>query len=335
MKKPNILFRGTTTATMVLAMVLAAVSPAAAATYHATIDFEDLAAGTIVGNVAHDSGISGDDAGGYVAVYGHHPTRAGNFAMIFDANCGGSAATCSGDDSDLYNPALSKVLIISEDLDPSDPDDADVVGAIFSFDFSNWGDGVVNVDDITVQDIEAEQGEGGAQVQLYSGGGLVATVPISATGDGVSALVDIGVPGVDYMEVDLNGSGSIDNINLSWETEDAGGGQGCTPGYWKQTQHFDSWVGYSPTDSFDTVFGITSTFDSGTLLDGLKAKGGGEYAFARHAVAALLDAANPDVDYYYSTGEVIFMVQAAYVSSDFENTKDLFAVQNELGCSLN
>ena len=24
------------------------------------------------------------------------------------------------------------------------------------------------------------------------------------------------------------------------------GGEGCTPGFWKQDQHFDSWVGFAP-----------------------------------------------------------------------------------------
>ena len=35
------------------------------------------------------------------------------------------------------------------------------------------------------------------------------------------------------------------------------GGEGCTPGFWKQDQHFDSWVGFAPTDSFETVFGVS------------------------------------------------------------------------------
>ena len=33
------------------------------------------------------------------------------------------------------------------------------------------------------------------------------------------------------------------------------GGEGCTPGYWKQSQHFDSYpAGYSPDDLFDDYF---------------------------------------------------------------------------------
>ncbi|WP_420628611.1 DUF7507 domain-containing protein [Candidatus Leptofilum sp.] len=111
-----------------------------------------------------------------------------------------------------------------------------------------------------------------------------------------------------------------------------GGGDGCTPGYWKQDQHFDSWVGYSPSDSFDAIFGVSY---GGTLLEGADAKGGKENALARHAVAALLNSTNPDVDYLYSTAEVISMVQDAFASGEFNDTKDLFEEQNEMGCPLN
>lgn len=110
-----------------------------------------------------------------------------------------------------------------------------------------------------------------------------------------------------------------------------GGGEGCTPGYWKQEHHFDSWVGYSPNDSFDAVFGVSY---GGTLVEAAGAKGGKENALARHAVAALLNASS-GVDYYYTTTDVINMVQAAFASGDFNGTKDLFEYQNELGCPLN
>ena len=110
--------------------------------------------------------------------------------------------------------------------------------------------------------------------------------------------------------------------------------QGCTPGYWKNIRkHGDSWYGYSPDMLFDDVFGV----DAGgiTLLDALKRGGGGEYALGRHAVAALLDAANPDVNYTYYESQVIALVQDAFGSGDFEPTKDLLADANEQMCPLN
>jgi uncharacterized repeat protein (TIGR01451 family) len=121
------------------------------------------------------------------------------------------------------------------------------------------------------------------------------------------------------------------------------GGEGCTPGFWKQPQHFDSWVGFAPTDSFEDVFGVDVTLRSGgqgtvadpTLLDGLNATGGGVNALARHAVAALLNASNPDVSFDFTVAQVIALVQEAVASGDFETAHQLLAAANEQGCPLN
>ena len=111
------------------------------------------------------------------------------------------------------------------------------------------------------------------------------------------------------------------------------GGQGCTPGFWKQPHHLDAWMVYSPDDLFDDVFGVDATGDL-TLLETLKQGGGGENAFGRHAVAALLNAASTDVDYFYAIAGVIAMVQDAYATGDFEPTKNLFEGENESGCPV-
>jgi hypothetical protein len=109
--------------------------------------------------------------------------------------------------------------------------------------------------------------------------------------------------------------------------------EGCTPGFWRQEQHFDSWVGYSPTDDFETVFGVDASFDPHTLLDAVWLGGGGEQALARHAVAALLDSTSLD-NYAYTTTDVITMVQTAYATGAFEDIKDLFETANEQFCPL-
>lgn len=114
--------------------------------------------------------------------------------------------------------------------------------------------------------------------------------------------------------------------------------EGCTPGYWRQDQHFDSWVptGYATSDDFEVVFGVNASFDPHTLLDAVWLGGGGENALARHAVAALLNAAHPDVNYTYTVAQVIAMVQSAYNgTADVETTKDLFDAANNAGCDLN
>jgi hypothetical protein len=115
--------------------------------------------------------------------------------------------------------------------------------------------------------------------------------------------------------------------------EAPGGGEGCTPGFWKQRQHFDSWTGYSPDDMFFDVFGVDA-FPGMSLLDVLRQGGGGLKALGRHTVAALLDAANPDVAYGMSEAEIIAAFADAFDSRDFEDLKDLLEERNESGCPL-
>lgn len=108
-----------------------------------------------------------------------------------------------------------------------------------------------------------------------------------------------------------------------------GGGEGCTPGFWKNRGLTLGWPApYLTSDSYDATFGVVSGF-GGTLLDALNAGGGGEIALGRHAVAALLNAASPDVDYDLSVAEVIQLVQDAYNSGDFEDAKDILQGFNE------
>lgn len=109
------------------------------------------------------------------------------------------------------------------------------------------------------------------------------------------------------------------------------GGQGCTPGYWKN--HLHAWVGHAPDDDYETTFGVDAAF-SATLLEALAQGGGGETALGRHAVAALLNAASGDVSFGYTEPEVIAWVQAAYATGDFEPVKDRFDAENNLGCPL-
>ena len=113
------------------------------------------------------------------------------------------------------------------------------------------------------------------------------------------------------------------------------GGEGCTPGYWKQSHHFHSWpAAYAQDDSYDAVFGVGSSF-GGTLLDALKRGGGKEKALGRHAVAALLNADGSGVVYAFTEGEVIQKVQDAYASGDFNGVKGQLETENERGCPLN
>jgi hypothetical protein len=96
----------------------------------------------------------------------------------------------------------------------------------------------------------------------------------------------------------------------------------------------ESWTGYDTNDSFSAVFGVPRVPDV-RLLQALNTGGGGESALGRHAVAALLNAAHPNIDYFFTQAEVIQMVQDAYASGDYEGTKDTFEIFNELEGDIN
>ena len=173
--------------------------------------------------------------------------------------------------------------------------------------------------------------------------------------DTVSLSVDIPIGAssltVQALSVDNPGGETGDPASFSWlaaalSVPPPGGGEGCTPGYWKQSQHFDSWVTYDPDDLFSDVFGHIITIRCGkkrrtvtdpTLRQALKAKGGGINALARHTVAALLNAASPGVSYDLTVAEVINKFKAVYpgTKEEYNVLKDYFVNFNEQGCPLN
>jgi hypothetical protein len=123
------------------------------------------------------------------------------------------------------------------------------------------------------------------------------------------------------------------------------GAKGCTPGYWKQKQHFDSWVGLTRNMKFSSIFGRVITIKwskkgkpgnvtDPTLLQALEANGGGINALARHAVAALLNANSLGAYFAYTYDQVIVEFQFAFDSGDYETTKNMFMEANESYCPL-
>lgn len=112
--------------------------------------------------------------------------------------------------------------------------------------------------------------------------------------------------------------------------------EGCTPGYWKQSHHFDSWpLPYTPDTPFGSVF--EDAFPGKTLLEVLWTGGGKEYGLGRHTVAALLNAASGGVSYPISEQGVIDMFNDTYPGTRYEynQKKNAFEVANEAGCPLN
>jgi hypothetical protein len=128
--------------------------------------------------------------------------------------------------------------------------------------------------------------------------------------------------------------------------------EGCTPGYWRQEQHFGSWGDIGQDELFAASFCegdedlITIRMGqvkgqqekhNPTLLQAVWARGGGINALARHAVAALLNAAS-GIDYPLSVVDVRIIVCAALTDggdSAINEAKDTLAELNEIYCPLN
>jgi hypothetical protein len=117
------------------------------------------------------------------------------------------------------------------------------------------------------------------------------------------------------------------------------GEEGCTPGYWKNSP--GCWECYDPEDDFSDTFAIPeqelrgkgkSTYPNPTLMQALNANGGGINALARHAVAAVLNACDADIDYPMTEGQIIAAVQAAVPDGDIEGLKDMLDMYNNYGC---
>lgn len=112
-----------------------------------------------------------------------------------------------------------------------------------------------------------------------------------------------------------------------------GGSAGCTPGFWKQSQHFQYWTApYTPSTLFGSVF--ANAFPGKTLLQIAGQGGGGLNALGRHTVAALLNAASGEVDYGMTPADVIAAFNAAHASGDYEGQKNIFEGLNERGCTV-
>ena len=209
---------------------------------------------------------------------------------------------------------------------------------------------------------------GNVDIVLVSGAGAVLS-PIALTpGECRTAAIDTSTSGGSSISVTDVTAGSVnptlmrnDNGSVSGPTAFSNGSQlflnsfhgftvtftntvstgneGCTPGYWKQSQHFDSWVGYLTTDNFDTVFGVNFFNPDLTLLEAVSQNGSSNpfAALGRNAVAALLNSTNPGVSYAYTTAQVIDIVQGdgAYAGLTIAQRTALLSTENVKGCPLN
>jgi len=141
--------------------------------------------------------------------------------------------------------------------------------------------------------------------------------------------------GVEGLDSDVNANGCTDCFTIADCKNNLhvdaglcrrdGGGQGCTPGFWKN--HLTHWgpTGFSPDDIFDEVFGCEIFGDDTTLFEAASPEIT-HNTLAAHGVAALLNASHPGVSYGLSEGDVF----DAVCSGD----KDTLSDENERGCPL-
>lgn len=99
----------------------------------------------------------------------------------------------------------------------------------------------------------------------------------------------------------------ISHVTFCWNKDDVVvSSEWCSPGYWRQAHHYDSWVNYAPTDSFVTAIGYspslsrqgqragaTTTPSLGYVLNNPQYYGGDAF----NAVGDLLSYAHPDVNF--------------------------------------
>jgi hypothetical protein len=119
------------------------------------------------------------------------------------------------------------------------------------------------------------------------------------------------------------GSGQVNRtLDAGYVTAERLGSEGGTPGYWKNNA--EKWgavawrpTGLSPSQAVSSVFrSVTGTRGSQTLLQALGNGGGGLDALLRQAVAGLLNALHPDVNYAIPSWDLVNRVNAAVAGAN-------------------
>ena len=161
---------------------------------------------------------------------------------------------------------------------------------------------------------------------------------------GVDCAPDLAVLNAAYMSGDGSEAGMVGQAataSIALVCTPAGG-EGCTPGFWKEWTGVppgmqpNAWLatGYDWGDPF-TSAGFVNAYNDRTFLQVLDLRGGGKNALGRHTVAALLNAAHPDVAYDLSAAQVIALFNDVIVNDgDVNALKQEFEALNEQGCPL-
>jgi len=118
-------------------------------------------------------------------------------------------------------------------------------------------------------------------------------------------------------------------MDMPVEEEDP---EGCRPWFWRR--HRAEWPDeYAPTMRVSEVFGVDVRRDP-TLKRSLRWFGWRHRGLMRHAVAGLLNAASPDVNYMFTEEEVIAIVQEAFETRRYRAAKRQLRAANREVCPL-
>lgn len=146
--------------------------------------------------------------------------------------------------------------------------------------------------------------------------------------------------------------GATDQVKIVLTNGSVPTSSGCTPGYWKAPQHFDSWPsGYLPTQLVGTYFPNASAYSvngaalsSYNLAQGLAFQGGSDNSGAaqillRAAIAGMLNSASAfNPAYPVSTANLISSVNSALASNNRSTMITLATTldgYNNTNCTLN
>lgn len=223
------------------------------------------------------------------------------------------------------------------------------------FDFGDYNPENATSHTVTVQAYDALNNPVGVPDVLFFNSST-ATNPGNPGGlwlSGDACTADPGDPGYYTFTVNHPGIAKVvltttaggQDPNVAFDSVNYTRDNGCTLGYWKN--HLDEWANtsYMTDDLLKDVFVIPGGLINGdpTLLDALKFKGGpketgGARILLRQAVAALLNATDPNVGYSLNELQIIQMVNDALASDD-RATMIALAEQldayNNLNCTVN
>jgi hypothetical protein len=157
-------------------------------------------------------------------------------------------------------------------------------------------------------------------------------VPPGYTGDPDTETVELTT--ANPSNADATGG---DVVPIFVNTQENGGGEGLTPGFWKQNATFrskvtgrigEAWLdaGFTPPGvSLSTLFtSLAGTqYANLTMLQGLNLGGGGIQALIRHAVAGVLNASHEGIEYDLTVDEIKTAVNAAILGGNATVITDL------------